>query len=247
MNIDLNKIELLLRDSKLIQRIFYYEFIDSTNDVAKDLMGHGLLVIAEKQKRGKGRRGRLWISPYGGLWFSLVMKLNRNRYPIPLYNLMVGVAVARVIKKLGLDVCLKWPNDVIINNKKVCGILSEVIKDRIVIGIGINVNVDIQEFPIDLRSSVTSLMNELGNEVDREELLVNIIKEIENMYLKFDKNEILKSWKALDMTLNKYVRVLLNNKVIEGLAIDIDNDGALLIITSNNELMKFYSCDVSIR
>lgn len=245
MNIDLNKIKILLKDSKLIQQIFYYEFIDSTNDIAKDLMGHGLLVIAERQRRGKGRRGRLWISPYGGLWFSLVVKL--NRICTPLYNLMAGVAVAKVIKKLGLNVCLKWPNDILINNKKVCGILSELIKDRIIIGIGINVNIDIQEFPIDLRGSVTSLMNELGNEVDREELLVNIIKEIENMYLKFDENEILKNWKAFDITLNKYVKVLLNDKVIEGLAIDIDNDGALLIKTSSNELMRFYSCDVSIR
>ncbi|MDW8044770.1 MAG: biotin--[acetyl-CoA-carboxylase] ligase [Nitrososphaerota archaeon] len=238
-----------MRGSKLIKKILYYESVDSTNDVARRSAGYGLLVIAERQESGRGRRGRVWISPYGGLWFSIVIRPlhNESHVPLALYNLMAGIAVVEAIRKLGLDAHLKWPNDVIVNNKKVCGILGESMRDRIIIGIGINVNVDLQEFPIDLRGSVTSLMDELGRRVDREDLLVNIIRGVEDICFRFDKDEILTKWKYFDITLNRRVKVFSNGKVIEGFAIDIADDGSLLVVADGGELMKFSSCDVSIR
>ena len=156
--------------------IHYFKEVDSTNDVAKYLAEEGAeegtIVVAEIQNRGKGRRGKTWISPPGGVWMSIILRPDIPPFNAPQLTLVTGVAVAETLKKeCDLDVGIKWPNDILIGNKKVCGILTEVNAsiekvNYVVVGIGIDMNVDVPLFPPDLQKGATSLKNELNTEIN---------------------------------------------------------------------------------
>ena len=220
---------------ELEPKIHHFHEVSSTMNIARELarkgVEEGTIVIAERQTTGRGRLSREWQSPQGGIYFTIVLRPRISPVYAPRLNLVVSVAVARTIRKLfGLNAELKWPNDVLISGKKVCGILAEMDAETdtvnfVNVGIGINANSPISQ----LEHTATSLKEELGREISRKEFLRSLVKEINEQYALLTKPELLEEWKNLSVTLNKWVRVISLGETMEGQAIDIDAYGALLI------------------
>ncbi|MDK2891980.1 biotin--[acetyl-CoA-carboxylase] ligase [Methanohalophilus sp.] len=228
-------------DTNLIgKKIVYYEKVQSTNDVAKEIgseASDGTVVIAEIQNSGRGRRGCDWCSPKGGIWMSVILKPSIPPSHASRLTLMAGVAVAETLRKVGINASLKWPNDVLVNGKKICGILTEMEAEAesinyIVIGIGINGNMDLESFPEDLRETSTTIKYELGKKIDRISFVQSLLSVLEQEYIKFNTgtfDNILNSWIGLADTLGKHVRLLTPTKMYEGKAIGISEDGGLIL------------------
>jgi BirA family biotin operon repressor/biotin-[acetyl-CoA-carboxylase] ligase len=210
----------------IIREIHYYDITDSTNLRAKELKKTGVLVIAERQTAGRGRFGRTWISEIGGLYFSITLPKSMPIEDVPKITLMSGVAVAEAIGGK-----IKWPNDVLICGKKVCGILCEIAGEvenpTIIVGIGINVN-----NPVPKELNAISLKEAYGREFSRVEVFEKVIKKFAKYYRMLINNEwraIRKRWKELSDTLGRYVVVRVADREFRGLAIDIDEDGGLIL------------------
>ena len=233
----------------LEQRIHYFQEIGSTMDTARELAKkgarEGTIVIAEAQSRGRGRLSREWLSPEGGIYFTLVLRPRISPAYAPRISLMASVAVAATIRKLfGLKAELKWPNDVLIEGRKVCGILAEMdaemdVVNFVNVGIGINANTSIPQF----EKTVTSLKDMLGREISRKEFLSALLMEIERWQPLLMKASLLGEWKKLSVTLNKDVRVVAPGEVLVGRAIDIDTTGALIVRERNGSLKKAMAGD----
>ncbi len=234
--------------------IHYFKEVDSTNDVAKYLAEEGAeegtIVIAEIQNRGKGRRGKTWISPPGGVWMSIILRPDIPPFNAPQLTLVTGVAVAETLKKeCNLDVGIKWPNDILIGNKKVCGILTEVNAsiekvNYVVVGIGIDMNVDVPLFPPDLQKGATSLKNELDTEINGAILVQKFLLEFETIYNEFKAGkfpEILKEWRSLSKTIGNNVEVRTRGKTIRGEAVGINKEGILILELEDGSLRKIIS------
>ena len=230
------------------RKIYIYESLSSTNDRAKELARageeEGSVVAAEEQTHGRGRAGREWLSPRGGLWFSLLLRPNIAPEEAAKITLIFGACVAKTIRRLyRLDASVKWPNDVLIREKKVCGILTEIEAELdtlhfLVVGVGINANFDVACFPEEIREGATSLMLELGKKVERNQLLAALLGEFEHSYEVFLKGgfeSLLIDWKDLCSTLGKRVRIVTPKEVVEGLAVKIDDDGTLILKTGPGE------------
>ena len=219
----------------LEQRIHHFREISSTMDATRELAKkgaeEGTIVIAEVQTRGRGRLSREWLSPEGGIYFTLIVRPRISPAYAPRINLMAGIAVAVTIKELyGLKAGLKWPNDVLIAGKKVCGILAEMdaetdVVNFVNVGIGLNANVSIPRFEI----TATSLKDALGREISRKEFLSALVVEIERWLPLLMKADLLEEWRRLSVTLNKEVRVMSLDEEVMGRAIDIDATGALIL------------------
>jgi BirA family transcriptional regulator, biotin operon repressor / biotin---[acetyl-CoA-carboxylase] ligase len=234
--------------------IHYFKEVDSTNDVAKYLAEEGAeegtIVVAEIQNRGKGRRGKTWISPPGGVWMSIILRPDIPPFNAPQLTLVTGVAVAETLKKeCDLDVGIKWPNDILIGNKKVCGILTEVNAsiekvNYVVVGIGIDMNVDVPLFPPDLQKGATSLKNELNTEINGALLVQKFLLEFENIYNKFKAGkfpEILNEWRSLSKTIGCNVEVRTRGKTVRGEAVGINKEGILILELEDGSLRKMIS------
>jgi len=246
-----------LRTKILGRAILYFRELTSTNDITKELairgFREGTVVVAETQTRGKGRIRREWMSPERGLWFSIILKPKVQPKHAPKLTLLASVAVTKTINQLyGLHAQVKWPNDVLINRKKVCGILTESqIKggtlDFAVLGIGVNADFDVEVLSTPLRETATTLKEELGKEIERETLLRELLEEIESYYELFQKAEfdsILKDWRRLAGFLGSYVKIEDEAEAIEGRAIDVDDDGVLIIRLLDKTLRKVASGDL---
>lgn len=217
--------------TELIKEIHYYTETDSTNQRAKEEMREGLLVIAEKQSAGRGRLGREWSSEEGGLYFSLVILPGLPIDDLPKITLLSGVAVCEALSFVNAK--LKWPNDVLIDGKKVCGVLSEiggeVDSPLVIVGIGINVN---NPVPEELKEKATSLKEVTGKELNRAEILEKTLHEFSKYYgllLNGKWEEIRQRWRELSDSIGKEMVVKLANREYRGLAIDIDESGGLLL------------------
>lgn len=234
--------------------IHYFKEVDSTNDVAKYLAEEGAeegtIVIAEIQNRGKGRRGKTWISPPGGVWMSIILRPDIPPFNAPQLTLVTGVAVAETLQKeCNLDVGIKWPNDILIGNKKVCGILTEVNAsiekvNYVVVGIGIDMNVDVPLLPPDLQKGATSLKNELNTEINGAILVQKFLLEFETIYNEFKAGkfpEILKEWRSLSKTIGNNVEVRTRGKTIRGEAVGINKEGILILELEDGSLRKIIS------
>jgi len=234
--------------------IHYFKEVDSTNDVAKYLAENGAeegtVVVAEIQNRGKGRRGKTWISPPGGVWMSIILRPDIPPSRAPQLTLVTGVAVAETLKKeLNLDVGIKWPNDILIGNKKVCGILTEVNAsinkvNYVIVGIGIDMNVDVPLFPPDLQKGATSLKNELDTEINGAILVQKFLLNLEKLYDQFTSDkfpDILNEWRFLSKTIGSKVEVRTRGKTIRGDAIGINKDGILILELDDGSLRKIIS------
>lgn len=238
-----------LKTSVIGKDIHYFKETESTNTIAREIantVGEGVVVIAESQTQGRGRLGRKWISPEGGIWLSIILKPRIQPLYAPRITLLAGVAVAKTIRSIGLQARIKWPNDVLINEKKVCGILTEIeaeidLIDHCVVGIGIDANVDTESFPEDVRESSTSLKKELGHEINRVEFVQRLLEEFEALYLKFQNEgfpSILEEWRNMSATIGEWVKITTQTKTIYGEAIGVDNEGALILETGEGQLEK---------
>ena len=249
-----------LKTDWLGHNIIYHDSVSSTNDVAKleaqNGAVHGTVVVAEEQLKGKGRIQRGWYSPKGeGLWMTVVLRPEWLPQEAAKCTLLAAVMLHRVFTKLyGVNVGIKWPNDIFINGKKLVGILTEMNAQMdginyIVIGMGINVNLNKQQLPEELEDIAISLNDVLDRKVSRLELFAEICKQFEIGYAEVNSKgfaQILDEWRKYSITLNKPVTVNGIKESYEGRAVDIDADGAL-IVESDGELKTVLAGDVSIR
>lgn len=247
-----------LKTSWLGHQLVYLEETDSTNEVAKRLAregaGEGTVVVAEHQTRGKGRLGRQWISPpRAGVYFTVILRPPLTPAEAPQATLMAAVAAARgLISATGLEVRIKWPNDLLISGRKVAGILTELGADMdrihyLVIGIGINVNIRREDLPPELNYPTTALQSELKRPVSRRRILQLCLEELESAYQGWIKNgfsPLRQQWKELSHTLGERVKVNLGEKVVEGLAEDLAEDGSLLLRQPDGSLCRLVAGEV---
>ena len=247
------------------KQIHHYTVIDSTQDVAIKLAENnapeGIVVVAEKQRKGRARVGRRWAAPEGGIWLSAILKPKIPTAESTILPLVAALAVCNAIRKeFKLDAKLKWPNDVTINGKKVSGILAEMSceADRVnyvVIGIGVNANVNVKKLETKIKGTegyygATSLMNELGTKVDRVKLTRSILAELEETYIDLEEegsDMIIRAWKECSATLGTTVTVALNEMCFVGKAIDLDYDGALLVKLPDGNIKRIVAGDVYVR
>ncbi len=237
------------------QRVIYYPRLTSTMDVAGEEARRGAaggtVILAGEQTAGRGRISRTWLSPTGSVALSIIL------YPdvahLPHLIMLASLAAARAIEKVtGLKSRIKWPNDVLINGKKVCGILieSNVQRDRtacVIVGIGINVNFRLSAFP-EILPVATSLVDELGIEVSRPDLVRRLLEEAERLYDTLpDGDTVFQEWRDRLVTLGRRVRVTSGETILEGIAESIARDGSLLLRHSDGSSSKILAGDVSLR
>jgi len=237
--------------------VHHFETLNSTNDLAKELAvqgaPEGAFVVAETQTGGRGRLGREWNSPPGvGLYVSLVLRPMLPPMELPQITLTTAVAVVRAVRRVaGLAPGIKWPNDLLINGRKLGGILTEMEteSDRIrhvVVGLGLNVNNP--EFPPELAATATSLTLTAGRAFSRVHLLQAWLEEFEALYDRFLNQgfpEILEEWKDYTVTLGRAVTVRQGPREISGQATDVAPDGALLLKTANGEMVRVTSGEIT--
>jgi len=235
-----DEIRMGLRSGLIGQQIHYFDELISTNTTAKELANsadEGTIVVAEVQKEGRGRLGREWISPRGGIWMSVILKPTISLVHASRLTLVAGVAITKAMRKLGVDACIKWPNDILIGGKKVCGILTEVNAEiervnYIVVGIGINANVNMNDFTGNVKNIATTLWSEIGKPIDRVSFIQDMLFEIEQEYIKFRTQPftgILDEWISLSDTIGHQVTITTPHKIFEGKAVGITGDGALVV------------------
>ena len=232
--------------------------VASTNTLAMEMAANGTpegtVVIAETQTKGKGRLGRKWISPKGNLYFSVVLRPNVPMHKAPLITLMGAVAVASAIRTIcGLEAGIKWPNDILISGKKVSGLLTEMSAEQdrirhIVLGIGVDVNMEMGELPPEVRSLTTTLAAEAGAKINRIALLQQLLRDLESWYQKFLKNDadILEEWKKLNVTVGNRVTVSGMGESLVGLAQGVDNEGRLIVRLDDGTIRTVAAGDVTI-
>jgi len=248
-------------DTKIIgKEIISYKKVDSTNDIAYSLaekgMREGVVILAEEQAKGKGRLGRSWASPANsGIYMSCILRPRIIPTEIPKITLLVAVAVARSVRDMcGLWALIKWPNDIMINDRKVCGILTEMKAEQdkvnfVIVGIGVNVNTHLKGLPKGASSLREEMMKIGGNEhISRVALTRRILENLEENYnlLKergFD--PIIEVWKELSAMLGSRVKVMMQNRGFEGQVQNIDQDGALIVRRDSGILEKISSGDIT--
>lgn len=255
-----NEIKEKLQTTVFGNNIHTFSEIGSTNNEAKSRAAkgepEGTVVIAESQSTGRGRLSRGWFSPPGrGIWFSLILRPPFLPYLAPQCTLMAAVAVTRALRQMtNLPCGIKWPNDILLDGKKLVGILTEMSAEMdqinyVVIGIGINVNIRADEFPPELQSIASSLQIATGHPVARTDLLCSILQEMEQLYnhsVQEGFGAVLATWRELSLTLGQVVDVYTPEEHYSGIAIDIDNEGALLVDTEQGR-QRVIAGDVSIR
>jgi len=215
----------------------------------------GAVVVAETQTKGRGRLGRTWVSPEGGLWLSIVLRPKTTPKHASMLTLLSSVAVAKTIsKEFRLNTEVKWPNDVMVNMRKISGILTESrtmgeALDFIVVGIGINANFNLDALPTHLKYSSTTLKEELGRGIERETLLRRLLELTESYYKVFRDGHfghILEDWRGLAGFLGSQVEVVSNREKIEGQAVDVDANGALILTLPDGTTLRVLSGDLKI-
>jgi BirA family biotin operon repressor/biotin-[acetyl-CoA-carboxylase] ligase len=224
--------------------IHYFDEVDSTMDIARELARkqcpHFTVVIAGRQKKGRGRMKRSWLSSEGGLYFTIVV---RPKIPPALssrVNFAASMILAQTLRKMfNINAMVKWPNDVLVDGKKISGILSEMEAeiDRvsfISIGLGINVNND----PTPYEPMATSLKKILGKEVPRMKVLKAFLDHFEDAVNDAEFDNVVSEWKRYTETLNRHVRIVTAHEVSEGLAVDVDDNGALILKLADGSVKK---------
>jgi len=240
------------------KEIFFLETVDSTNTYARKLVkrgfGEGIVIIADHQTEGRGRFGKKWHSPPGtGAWMSVILNPVGNKNSLININYICALSVVEAIYNLiYVKGEIKWPNDILINKKKVGGILSELVKfedkkEFIIAGIGININQSYEDFPSDLREIAISLKIISGIELEREKIIINILQLLEKYYLLSFENRtdfIFKEWLKWCTTIGKKIRIATSEKYFEGVAESIKPDGKLLLRNSLNEIKEVTPSDI---
>lgn len=241
------------------KNIYYFNELDSTNNEARKLgdanADEGAVVVCDMQTGGRGRLGRPWVSPpKGGIWLSILLKPFISPNQAPKITLVAGLSVCKAINAVcHVKTQIKWPNDIMLNGKKLCGILTEMSAEidkvnYVVTGIGINVN--IESFPEEIRNVATSLAIEMGKTFKRKEIIKEILFEFEKNYFKYiaegSFEEFAGQYKKYCLTLGKKVKVS-GRESFFGTAFDISPDGELWVRKENGEEVLVFSGEVSVR
>ncbi len=239
----------------------YLDEVDSTNEYAKKIASEkpdGAIVLAENQYKGKGRLGREWTSlSQTGIWMSLILKPEILPADAIIITQVAAAAVVKGITEiLDCEVKIKWPNDIVLKNKKICGILTEFSGEiesinYIIVGIGINVNQKSKDFPEEIRDKAGSLREYAGKEISRKLIVKEIINYFNKYYFEFLKNQTFKGiidiCKKYSATLQNEVRIIQNGKEIIGKAVDLTDRGTLIIEDSKGVKSEIISGEVSVR
>ena len=243
------------------RNLYVFDEVKSTNTVAKFLAmngaENGTVIISERQTDAKGRSGKAWASPVGGIWLSLIVKPNVDYSKLPMITIGTGVAVAKAIERTGITSAeIKWPNDIIIHDKKVCGILTEAVTtfntiDSVIIGVGIDANIDIEDFPEELQDGTTTLADELGRKEDENVLIRLFLEEFEKIAETFNEGNyesILKDWRKRSYSVGKIVEVREPfNKNYDAYVVGIGREGALIVEKIDGTLEKVISGECIIK
>ncbi len=256
-----DKLQEGLQTKRLGKSILFCRKVNSTNEWAKHLAklgaSEGTITIAETQTSGRGRLGRKWLSPKGGLWFSVILRPRLKPSEAVKLVFVGSLAVVEALRDLyDLPVETRWPNDVMIRGRKICGILSEANlsnsseSDYVIVGIGLNANVNVKEvFLKELKTRVTSIRDELGRRIELEELFRCLVKKLETLYLSFlngGSAMILNTWKRYATFLGKHVKVSSLSEELMGLASDVDEEGALVLKLDDGSTRRVTAGNVSL-
>ena len=247
-----------LLDTKVIGRNYiFYQVVDSTNRVARDMAREGAeegtVVLADSQTAGRGRLGRRWHSPPGkNLYFSVILRPRLS--PAFLYHatMLAAVSVCEVLRGMGVDALIKWPNDVYVSDRKICGVLNEAevskgAVDFLILGIGVNVNAALEDFPPDVKGIATSLKMELGKDVRRVDVLVGILTAMDRWYsvlLSGNTTELFSYWRRHNYLIGKRIIV---DKRLGGEAVGITPMGELIVRNDKGETFTVAAGDVEIK
>jgi BirA family biotin operon repressor/biotin-[acetyl-CoA-carboxylase] ligase len=241
----------------LVKQLYAFDTIESTNTTAKDLAAkgasEGTVVIARTQTHGRGRFDRVWESPEGGVYLSIILRPEIPPENTSLLPFVAALAVTRTIRFYEIQATIKWPNDVQVNGKKIAGILLEsevkgATVNYVIIGIGLNLNVDPNQLSSDIQPRSTSVISEVYHHTDLFEFLKRFFQQFNTVYTLFKKKEydyLVDQWKLYNDTLGKNIQIQTGTEVIQGTAVDVDHSGFLLVRTAAGEQKKVMSGDCS--
>jgi BirA family transcriptional regulator, biotin operon repressor / biotin---[acetyl-CoA-carboxylase] ligase len=255
-----DELRLGLKTNFIGKNVHYEESVESTQKIAHRLAyenaPEGTVIIAEEQQVGRGRMGRKWHSPkYTGIWMSIILRPNIPLPKAPQLTLLAAVAIVQAIEEYtGLLPEIKWPNDILINGKKITGILTELEAeaDRInsvIIGIGMNVNQTKEDFPSELQEIATSLLQEKGERISRAELIKGIFNNLEKLYLLYLDEGFLPIkllWESYAISIGKKITARTLTNSIIGTARGITEDGVLIIEDEHGKNHHVYSADIEL-
>jgi BirA family biotin operon repressor/biotin-[acetyl-CoA-carboxylase] ligase len=265
-NIQQKSLEFSLEDIKarikgsIGREILFYDTVDSTNTIAEMLAekgkAEGTVIIADSQVKGRGRLGRSWVSPPGmNIYMSIILRPEIESKDITLVTIMTAIGCTIALRKVtGLNVTIKWPNDLIISKKKIGGILTEVkmaykrMKYAIT-GIGINVNMDSDAFIDEIKDIATSVKIETGEPCSRAEICREILNEIDHWYAllkEMRRNVLLSEWQQLTSTLGREVKITTGKETFTGFAESINDEGMLIVRLQSGALRLVRSGDLTI-
>lgn len=245
----------------------YFDVLGSTNDYAKkraqEGCKEGTVIVADTQEAGRGRLGRTWASPKGkGIWMSVILRPVISPYDVQIITLAASVAVVSAIKKTtGIKAGIKWPNDILLEGKKVCGILTEMSSEmdrvnHLILGIGVNVNQQDKDFTEELRGTAASIRMYAEDKklpvtiFKRSDIIKNVLTELEAVYIEVCSGRslnVLNEWRDYSAVLGKKIRVIYNDSEIAGIARDITDDGRLVVMCDDGVTREITSGEVSIR
>lgn len=257
--ISLNELKSKINTNFIGKEIHYFKELSSTNSIAKDLARkdalNGTLILSETQNLGKGRFGRPWISPQGGIWASLILRPNIEPIHAPKITLIAAAAEILTLESYNLKAEIKWPNDLLLNNKKISGILTEMSCDmdnikHIILGFGININFSKEDIPSDLEVKATSLYIEYGYKFNRTDFLCRYLENFENLYNELITNNSIN--KTIDicrrssMLIGKEIVITIRDKDETVICIDITSSGELLVKDFLGNEKLIFSGEVSL-
>lgn len=257
-NIKLEQLQESLRTRRFGKHVFFSREVNSTSDWAKELAKtgaeEGTVTVSQAQTAGRGRLGREWASPKGGLWFSIVLRPDQKASGAVKLVFVASLAVAEVLsKKYRLRTETKWPNDVLVNGKKICGILAEMSTkgekvNYVILGVGVNANFCADDFLSEsVKTTATSIQDELGKKIRLESLLRALLEEMERSYDRYVEAgfvPLLERWKRYAGFLGHVVVVTDQNGRLNGLALDVDLEGALILRLEDGTTRRIVVGDV---
>jgi len=241
------------------KKIIHFEDIDSTNSYAKEIgdsFDEGTVITCDRQVAGRGRLGRQWEAQEGSLCMSIILKPKISMYQVAKITQVCAAAISISLDELNVEHKIKWPNDLLINNKKICGILTEMNSDKdhvnyVVVGMGLNVNNLYENFPNEIKNVATSIFNETGIKFNKNIIAAKIMNNFELLYNEFVKNNNFKF--SLDICkkksniIGKNINLIKNNNITSAKALSLGDDGELIVQYENGEIDSIISGEISVR